>query len=385
MKRRRPAYLALLLLAAALLVSGAPQGAAQVTLPPRGYLPLVYRAYPKMPVGFGIQVHAWDDAQRTLDAARDLGLTWIKQQVRWEYVEKSDDSYSWGETDRIVDAANAAGLQVLFSIVAAPGWARPGKSGVGPPDDDADLADFMGAIAARYLGRVSAYEIWNEQNLKREWEGAPLSAADYVQLLSAAHRAVQAADPGATVVSGGLAPTGINDGVRAVDDRRYLREMYQAGLGGACDAVGAHPYGFANPPEVYFTGGDYDPTRGWDEHPSFFFRNTLEDYYAIMVEHGDAGKRIWATEFGWPTVDGMGVPPNPGFEYAADIDQAQQASYIVGGYQWAAEWGHAAVLTLWNLNFWPVVGPENEMAKFSVVRGDWSPRPAYTAIKAMPR
>ena len=40
---------------------------------------------------------------------------------------------------------------------------------------------------------------------------------------------------------------------------------------------------------------------------------------------------------------------------------------------------------LWNLNFWPTTGPENEMAKYGIVRGDWSPRPAYTALKNMPK
>jgi hypothetical protein len=38
---------------------------------------------------------------------------------------------------------------------------------------------------------------------------------------------------------------------------------------------------------------------------------------------------------------------------------------------------------LWNLNMWPIVGPENEMSKFSILRGDWSPRPAYVAIRAL--
>jgi hypothetical protein len=105
------------------------------------------------------------------------------------------------------------------------------------------------------------------------------------------------------VVSGGLTSTGINDGVWAIDDRLYLRQMYDAGLRTYCDAVGIHPYGFANPPEVYYTGGDYDPGRGYDDHPSFFFRNTMEDYYQIMQANDDGVKRLWATEFGWGTVD----------------------------------------------------------------------------------
>jgi hypothetical protein len=389
MTGRTKAFAALLLLALAVPAARPAQGAAQGMLPHRAYLPLVARAPDAPSLGYGIQVHAIDaiDADYTIGLAKDLGMGWVKQQIRWEHVERSPGSYQWGDPDRVADAAGQAGLKLLFSIVAAPDWARPGKEGSGPPDDPADFARFMSAMATRYRGRVQAYEIWNEQNLQREWDGVSLSAADYVALLAAAYPAIVAADPEAVVISGAMAPTGINDGIGAIDDRVYLQAMYEAGLSAVCDAVGSHPYGFANPPDVYFQGPygppGYDPNRGWDEYPCFFFRNTLQDYYAIMVANGDGGKRVWATEFGWPTIDGMGVSTNPGYEYAADITEAQQADYIAGAYRWAAGWGHAGTLVLWNLNMWPIVGPENEMSKFSILRGDWSPRPAYVAIRAL--
>jgi len=371
----------LVLVLSAFASVGKTPGAAQ-TMAPRAYLPLVMRADP-LPL-HGIQAHAWNSPTFVLSLVSDLGLSWVKQQVRWSEIEGSDNNYNWGATDNIADAAQAAGLRVMYSVVAAPDWARPGKPGDGPPDDDQDFADFMGAMAARYKGRVHAYEIWNEQNLSREWEGVPLSAADYVQLLTAAYGAIKAVDPDAIVVSGAMAPTGIISS-EAIDDRLFLTQMYDAGLSSVCDAVGAHPYGFANDPEIYYEGGDPDPDRGWDTHPSFYFRNTLEDYYTTMTAYGDAGKQVWGTEFGWPTIDGMGVPVNDGYGYAADIDEQQQADYITRAYAWASDWGHAGVLFLWNLNMWPEAGAENEMAKFGIVRGDWSPRPAYTALRAMPK
>jgi hypothetical protein len=104
-----------------------------------------------------------------------------------------------------------------------------------------------------------------------------------------------------------------------------------------------------------------------------------------MAANGDGGKRIWATEFGWATTDGMGVPASEGYEFADDISEGQQADYIVRAYTWSRSWGHAGVMFLWNLNFWPVTGPKNEMAKYGIVRGDWSPRPAYIALQNMPK
>jgi hypothetical protein len=333
--------------------------------------------------GYGVQAHL--DTARVVSAVRDMGFGWIKQQVRWEEVEAQQGNRGWGGLDALADTASAGGVKVLFSVVAAPAWARGGKSGIGPPDNYQDFYNFMGAMAAHFRGRVHAYEIWNEQNLSREWEGAPLSAADYVRLLKGAYQAIKAADPGAIVVSGAPTPTGISDGVWAIDDRVYLQQMYNAGLRYYCDAVGAHPSGYANPPDVYYRGGDFDPSRGFDDHPSFFFRNTMEDYYRIMAANGDGGKRIWATEFGWPTVDGMGVSASPGYEFANDINEQQQADYVVRAYTWSRNWGHAGVMFLWNLNFWPAAGAQNEMAKYGIVRGDWSPRPAYIALRNMPK
>jgi hypothetical protein len=71
--------------------------------------------------------------------------------------------------------------------------------------------------------------------------------------------------------------------------------------------------------------------------------------------------------------------------YAADIDQEQQADYIVRAYQWGRKWGHVDVMVLGNLDFWPVAGPEPRLSKYGIVDGDWRPRPAYEAIKEMPK
>jgi len=348
------------------------------------YMPLSLRLWYVPPgFAFGIQAHGDHKLPQIVDSVQDLGLSWVKQQVRWEQIEGTQDHFGWSGLDAIVDAYLQAGFNVMFSVTAAPEWARGGKPGNGPPDDYRYLAEFASAMAAHFRGRVRAYEIWNEPNVQSEWEGATLSAADYVRLLAGAYQAIRAVDPGAAVISAAPAPTGINDGILAIDDRVFMQQMYDAGLKSYCDAVGAHPYGFANPPDVYYTGGDYDPSRGWDDHRCFFFRNTMEDYYQIMVAHGDGAKRVWATEFGWPTVDGMFVDPNPGQEYARDVNEFLQANYTDRAYNWARDWSHAGVMVLWNLNYWTAAGPESEMAKYSIVRGDWSPRPAYAALKGM--
>jgi len=123
----------------------------------------------------------------------------------------------WVELDRLVNDASASGIKILFTVLRSPSWANPSPNG--PPSNNNDLGDFMAAMAGRYKGKVQAYEVWNEQNLADQWTGHALSASSYGR--PSAHRlsARQGRRPDAVVVSGGLAPTGVNDPNIAIDDR----------------------------------------------------------------------------------------------------------------------------------------------------------------------
>lgn len=343
--------------------------------------------------GYGIQVDMITDGNhgRVLDHVQALGFSWIKQQVEWFRYNPAPGVYDWGALESIANNASARGIKVLFSVCKAPNWARPGdddKSVAGPPADPGTYAEFMKQMAAHFKGRVQAYEIWNEQNLWYEWggRGHRLSAAKYVELLRAAYTAIKSVDPGAIVISGAPTPTGFNDGDTAIDDQLYLRQMYDAGLKYVCDAVGAHPSGFNNPPDADWRTFR-DPANSFQAvgHPSWFFRATMEGYRNIMVAYGDGYKRIWPTEFGWASVDGLGVAPAPGYEYAADNTAGEQAQYIVRAYEMGRNWGFVGTMFLWNLNFAPICGPGDEKAAFGIVDPGWGPRPAFHALAGMPK
>lgn len=336
---------------------------------------------------YGIQAHAiGQDLGPIFDAVRQLGFRWFKVQVEWKNHEGTKGQYGWADIDRLVDAAQLNSVKLLLSVVKAPSWARPAGTDLGvegPPANPQDYADFVGAMAARYRGRVHAYEIWNEQNLYYEWGREPLDASRYVQLLKLAYQAIKAQDPNAVVVSGALTPTGINDGITAIDDRSYLQQMYNAGLKWSCDAIGVHPSGYANPPDSKFGEGPAGPSH--NDHPSFFFRHTMEDYRNIMVINGDGSKRLWPTEFGWSSTHGLGAPPAPGYEYANYNTEQDQANYIVRAYQMANAWGWVGPMFLWNLNFGPASGKFDEKAGFGILYPNGSPRPAFYALANMPK
>jgi hypothetical protein len=255
----------------------------------------------------------------------------------------------------------------------------------GPPLDFALYRDFMAFLANRYQGDVAAYELWNEPNLQREWNGTPLSAAEVTRLIAAGADGVRQADPQALVISSAPATTGINDGTTAFDDRVYLRGMLEAGIGDIVDGIGVHPYGWANPPGSSYADPDPSvPTH--NNHPSFFFSDTVSDYKALLAEYGASGQ-LWATEFGWGSFDQItdedGDPAQPpqGAEFMADVTEWEQAEYLLRALELARQDDAVGPMIIWNLNFGPLLGDEFSESGYSILRPDGSHRPAYRSLE----
>ncbi len=355
----------------------APVAAAPAAAAPAPAAAAPAKSYPTAPgaFGYGIQIDPWGDRAGAIAATKAMGFNWIKFQLPWKDYEGAPGQR--GFPDDAVNQINGAGIKVLLSVVKAPNWARPGNTDFsveGPPADPNTYAAYVGALAGHMKGRIGAIEVWNEQNLWYEWGREPLDVNRYVDLLCKAYSAIKAADPSIVVVSGAMTPTGLNDGSTAIDDLVYLQRMYAAGAKRCFDAVGAHPSGYNNPPDARF--GYSNPAEpSFKNHPSFFFRDTMERYRAVMVANGDGGKRIWPTEFGWASTGS----PHPGYEYAAQNSAEEQAQFIVQAYQMMKNWGWVGPAFLWNLNY-NLTAPDKELAAFGI-----QGRPAEAALRAMPK
>src|SRR5207247_1601449 len=145
-------------------------------------------------------------------------------------------------------------------------------------------------------------------------ESADVNPGRYVELLKSAYLAVKSVDPNAVVLSGAMAPTGINDpqGKRApgaagaMADTTYLEQMYLWHDGEVrryFDVVGTHPYGYNNPPDTMWPeypnmnpAFPVNPKLGVKDYynlsNSFYFRR-IEEQRAIMEKYGDAQKQMW--------------------------------------------------------------------------------------------
>jgi hypothetical protein len=337
----------------------------------------------------GVQVHGYvGDPRDTLRVVRQVGFPWVKQQVLWSMHEPEPGRYDWGILEGFLIVAERDGLKVVLSVVTAPEWSRQEGGIHGPPDRPEDLARFLQTLIRRHRGRIHAIEVWNEQNLRREWQTSRgLRPEDYVRLLRVAYTAIKAEDPRILVISGALSPTGIDDGVNAVDDFRYLKGMVDAGFLSYADCVGVHHNGYNIGPDVRAEEAPSLPEartarfRGPFDNPhhSWSFKSTLWGYREII----GGAKPLCVTEFGWASAEEYGVA-RPGFEFALDNSLEEQARWIVEAYERMREWGFIEMAILWNLDFAPKgFGPEkDDNVLYSIVDTRGVPRPAFSALQA---
>jgi polysaccharide biosynthesis protein PslG len=332
------------------------------------------------------QGSAWQDRPRALQLSKSAGADWVRQQVRWMDLHDRSGAIYWGELDHIVDDVHNAGMNILLSIVAAPSWATPdGRNGLPAREHFGDFNYFVGQMAARYRGKVQAYEIWNEENLAVENGGRVANADLYMDMLVGAYDAIKASDAMAIVVSGPPSSTETNRSDIAISDTTFYRQMFaDPRFRTHADAIGVHPGGQSNPPDAMWPDNP-GPGPGWVTSREFYFRR-VEDVRAAMLDYGLGDRQVWITEFGWATRNNT-----PGYGYGNNISYAEQAKWIVRAFQKGrheyAPW--VGAMFLWQLNFavpWRYNGNElHEQASFGVLNGDWTPRPSYLAIQAMPK
>jgi hypothetical protein len=327
---------------------------------------------PKARVGIaaGGSIAWYDDAKlaRELDGYATLGLAWIRFDIAWSVAEPRQGVYDWGVYDRFVAKARARGLNVLAMIGYTPAWAAVAGATDDkyPPRNANDYASFAQKVVERYASQgVKAYEIWNEPNLGCCFWKPRADPQRYAELIRAAYPRMKAADPSITVVTGGLSPAASNG--TDVDPRDFLVGVYANGARGQFDAVGHHPYYGPNSVHTVKDWSSWSQmfvpkgTPGQGQHGGTMAKPSLRE---TMSANGDASKRIWATEANMlvqsQCIDGFCATEQRQAELVKEAIDAWRS------YSWAG------VLTLYNYH---------GHSGMSLVRDDWSPTPAWYALR----
>ncbi len=282
-------------------------------------------------LGYGVQLAE----AKNMAFAVQGGFTWAKHDLNL----RNNTNFLNNADNLLSDLLKYDTQHVLLKLVV---WTDGGlpdapRSGEEIENFAENAAEAAAHIRSRYGAsyQTIAYEIWNEPNLNFEWENNP-NPAEFVNLLRATSAAIRAADPQAIIVSGAPSPGG------DYDDLRFLEDMYANGFKGLVDAVGSHPYGGPWP---------HDHPTGIDENGNGYpyFRKP-EAQRAIMEKYGDFDTPIWATEFSWLAgLEGC----NFGEHTIWQVSEAQQAEYLVNGFEYAH-------------NNWPWMGPMFVVFDFAV-------------------
>ncbi len=210
-----------------------------------------------------------DQMTSTLDTLQSFGVDRIRISVFWRRVAPANDQPTkpifeatdpaqypaehWVPYDRLVQAAQARGIQVNLNITSpVPRWAAAEspradiQETFGPNAEE--FGNFVRALGTRYSGsynglpRVDYWSIWNEPNqagwLTPQWGPDPRNAKRFVdaaphsyrQLLANAWQALADTGHGSdTILIGETAPqgTGNSKGLsRSIDALKFIRRMY---------------------------------------------------------------------------------------------------------------------------------------------------------------
>lgn len=197
--------------------------------------------------------------------------------VRWIDLEPNKGQWRFEKLDDYVSLAQQHRTEILLTLGITPPWAvavprfytneRPRSAT--PPRDLGDWRTYVATVVQRYKGRIRAYEIWNEPNLRDFWAG---TVDDMLSLTEEASQIIHSVDPRALVVSpSATAAYGIP----------WLTEFLKKGGGQYVDVIGFHFY--------------VDPQTRPPEDMIPVIERVLE----IMSQNGVSGKPLWNTETGW--------------------------------------------------------------------------------------
>jgi hypothetical protein len=313
-----------------------------------------------LPIPVGGQLESMDDS--AIPFMEQAGMTWIKWQIPFTI---GDDSLINVARDRI-NWTHEHGFFAMLSIKGS----KDELAAEGITDYAPLYADFVGRVAAL---QPDAIQVWNEQNLDREWPQGQIDPRNYVEMLRQAYQSIKAVDPVIKVITGAPAPTGAEGAFgldRVWNDDRYYLGMANAGAAQYTDCLGIHYNEGIVPPSA--TTGDPRPS-----YPTY--------YLPLMMQRAQTpftatSLPLCFSELGYVTPDGYGGSLPAGFEWGNTNSVQEQAAWLAEAVQVAAQNGNVDLLIVFNVNL--TQDEPDPQAQFAIIRPDGS-CPACDALAAL--
>ncbi len=305
---------------------------------------------------YGINVHAPQNEQleRLFDSVERAGISWVRIDFIWAWVEPERGVFDWQVYDDIVAAAAARHLEVLAMVAFTPEWATDGPPFSGVPRDPREWEAFCQQAAERYGGRIRFWEVWNEPNLSEFWAGTRREYLDVI--LTPGARAIRAARSDAQI--GGPALAHLTSGER--DWYAWLAAVLQEAADDL-DFLTHHAYDRDGPDDLT-EKLDGRTIFGSDPAGWALVAPSLREVLDAFSWSGP----VWLTETGWTT---------------SRLDEQRQALYYRGFLdQWFA--GDTGRAWLSKVFFYELIDdPRPEVSKYGILSPNERPKPAYEAYR----
>ncbi len=207
---------------------------------------------------------------------KEMGIGWNRLAFSWVLAEPEKGSFNWEPYDRVIEACDAAGIQILatlgghFDRPPVPTWAGESLADV-VRSNPGYLESFIEAWVERYKGSIHYWEMLNEPGSFHKG----LTVMEYVEgILKVGYKVVKAAEAGAVLpcAFGQLPVLG-------------EREEFWDAARGHYDIHNEH---------MYVDWGLFR-TRPHARPEEAGVRKFL----ALTEKHGEGDKPMWMTEIGW--------------------------------------------------------------------------------------
>jgi beta-xylosidase len=294
--------------------------------------------------------------RQQISKLKALNLRWVRLGLHWDRLEPSPGQWHLQELDKLMHVMAEEQLKPLVYLVGSAPFATSAPNGVSnadqyPPINPQLFASSFSYLANRYP-QVSAWQVWNEQNIPSFWQPAE-DPVHYRNLLETSLEQLSHTQPGAFQVIGGHAYYS----QMPVRGGLMLQSLMQQGSLKPERVTAYHPY--TQTPEGDVPGsGDFLSNAG-----------TLNQHLRL-----NGSGPIWATEFGWSSYAGP-------VEMQPIIGELGQADYMLRrlALMSAMDFDKVFLFTLSDLDARATVRDRS----YGLLRLDGSEKPAYGALQRL--
>jgi hypothetical protein len=292
------------------------------------------------------------------------GVTWVREDFQWNYIEPQRGRFVWTYSDRLMTNASRLGINVLAIADYTAGWASGRTDSFKyPPADPRLYAAFVKQLVNRYghggtfwrqhrslpPRPLTALEIWNEPWHHEFWKPEPDPGA-YARLVRLTAQAIKSVHPEIKVLASADVFQSRGDTPDSIDWFAPLLKadptLWRSRL---VDAWSVHLY-----------CQKLSPAEATGDQRYRFDRILITK---ALADRAGASKPIWITEFGW-RADQVGEPT--------------QAAYTRDAL-WRAVTEWEGFVTRSFVFYWSRPPPIDD--PYNLVRPDDSTRPAWQAVK----